>query len=265
MTTAVSPSAPLGNESIITGEAIELEVRPASVPLRALAGIIDAGLWVATGIFAMLMYTRFGPVLNPAQAQTLLILGVAALTFGIPFLIEWLTGGRSLGKTVVGIRVLREDGGPVRLRHVFVRALVGVVENWATFGALATVVSLANARGRRLGDLLAGTYCVRMRDVESDPYPLVLPPELTEWVRTADIAPIPSNLSNRARIFLTRSATMSPQARQTHAESLAAELESFVSPPPPAGTHPERFMAAVLVRRRNEEYLSLLRQREAIR
>lgn len=258
----MSVTSPGGKESIITGEAIELEVRPASVPLRALAGAIDAALWGATALFSITMILRYVPPDNAAQGQTLAVVGIAILTFGIPFVLEWATGGRSLGKTVVGIRVLREDGGPVRVRHVFVRSLVGVVENWLTFGALATVISLSNARGRRLGDMLAGTYVVRMRDVEASAYPLLMPPELSAWVRTVDIGPIPSALTTRARIFLTRAATLNPEARRTHAEALASEVEAYVSPAAPAGTHPERFLAAVLVRRRNEEYLSYVRVEE---
>ncbi|MDO5700733.1 MAG: RDD family protein [Bowdeniella nasicola] len=257
MSTAMPHSAPAGRESIITGEAIELEVRPASVPLRALAGLIDAALWIVTVLFVVILASDWLGDQNNAVLSTIGILALATVTFVIPFSIEFATGGRSLGKIIVGVRVLRMDGGPVRLRHVFVRSLVGMVENWLTGGGIAVIVSLSNARGQRLGDLLAGTYVVRLRGIEVEPHPLLMPPELVDWVRAADIAPIPSLLATRARIFLTRAATMSGPARATHAESLAAELACFVSPMPPSGTHPERFMAAVLVRKRNEEYLAL--------
>ena len=48
---------------------------------------------------------------------------------------------------------VREDGGPVRFRHAFVRGLLGVVEIWLTFGSVALVASLASAQGRRVGRL----------------------------------------------------------------------------------------------------------------
>ena len=56
----------------------------------------------------------------------------------------------------LGLRVVRDDGGPIRFRHALVRGLVGVVEIWLTVGAVALVVSLASSQGKRLGDFLAG-------------------------------------------------------------------------------------------------------------
>lgn len=241
-------------ESIITGDAIELEVQPAAIPLRLLAQLIDAAAWVTLALLAVWVLANSDFELNDAQIKTLVIIGVATVTFGLPLVAELLTGGRSPGKLAVGIRVLRADGGPVRLRHVFIRQLVGVVENWGTFGAVASITSMLNARGQRLGDMLAGTYCVRLRGSDDAPYPLIMPPELARWAAKADIAPIPSSLTIRARSFLNRAATLGDVSRAQLAVRLADELATYVQPLPPPDTHPERFLAAVIVQRRDEEY-----------
>ena len=63
------------------------------------------------------------------------------------------------------MQVIRDDGGPIRLRHAAVRALVGFFELWLLLGGLAFVTSLLNDRGKRVGDYLAGTCVARMRGV----------------------------------------------------------------------------------------------------
>lgn len=241
-------------ESIITGEAIELEVQPAAIPLRLFAQVIDATTICTVVGIGLTVLVDARPNLNQAQVQTLSILVVALVTFIIPFCVELFTAGSSLGKAVAGIRVLRADGGPVRLRHVFVRQLVGIFENWLTFGAMASIASMFNARGQRFGDMLAGTYCVRLRRERDEPYPLIMPYELQGWVANADIAPIPSSLTIRARSFLDRAPTLSEIARAQLAVRIGEELLGYVQPPPPPNTHPERFIAAVIVQRRDEEY-----------
>lgn len=247
-------------ESIITGDAIELEVQPAAIPLRVLAQLLDVATYATTMLVCAYILLTSELELNEAQAKTVFVLAMATLMFFAPFCVELFTGGRSLGKWVVGIRVLRADGGPVRVRHVFVRQLAGIVENWATFGAVASITSMFNRRGQRLGDLLAGTYCVRLRRERDEPYPLIMPPELHSWVQAADIAPIPSSLTIRARSFLNRAPSLSDNSRAQLAVSLAEEMLGYVQPPPPANTHPERFIAAVVVRRRDEEYRRYMSQ-----
>ena len=82
---------------------------------------------------------------------------------GGPIAVETLSHGRSLGKLACGLRVVRDDGGPIRFRHALVRGAMGVVEILMTFGVIACIASLVSARGRRLGDVFAGTLVVRER------------------------------------------------------------------------------------------------------
>ncbi|WP_198018486.1 RDD family protein, partial [Sedimentibacter sp. B4] len=62
---------------------------------------------------------------------TALVYALLVIVFLIaPITVETLSRGRSLGKLAFGLQVLRDDGGPIRLRHASVRALVGVFELW---------------------------------------------------------------------------------------------------------------------------------------
>ena len=61
-------------------------------------------------------------------------MSVVLVLVGLPTLVETLTRGRSLGKIAAGLRVVRDDGGPVRFRHSFVRSLFMLVDFWLTGG-----------------------------------------------------------------------------------------------------------------------------------
>jgi uncharacterized RDD family membrane protein YckC len=254
-------------DEILTGEGVALQVSAASVIARAGAWLIDAvatGLvvvalpWIVIGVIG---FDRF----DLAAAQALVYVLLALLFLVTPVTVETLSRGRSLGKLAFGLQVVRDDGGPVRLRHALVRALVGFFELWMLFGGLAFVTSMLNDRGKRVGDFLAGTYVARMRGVRAVRLPLVQPPELAAWSWVADIRPLPDGLAMRARQFLARAGQFPPPVRHRLGLRLAAQLEQFVAPAPPPGTYPERYIAAVLFehRRREQEVADRVRPRLA--
>ncbi|MFC5999719.1 RDD family protein [Quadrisphaera sp. GCM10027208] len=238
---------------LVTGEAVLLDLRPASFATRGLAWLIDA---VVQLVVAVALFWLVGLALSGADPAADTAAGIAVLVtvlVGLPLTWETLSRGRSLGKLAMGLRVVRDDGGPVRVRHALIRALVGVGELWLTLGSPAVISSLVHPRGKRIGDLVAGTYVVRERTASDAARPVHMPPELAAWAQGADIARLPGHLALSARQLLARTDRLHPASRQRLGESLAAEFARHVSPPPPAGTHPERFIAAVLAERRERE------------
>lgn len=254
-------------ELMITGEAVALEVTPISVGVRLLSGLIDYGLY-AMGLFVTFLTITVtiesSPGLPSQAVWTAIIMLMMFLWMVlVPVTVEVLTRGRSAGRFVTGTRLVRDDGGSVRLRHTVVRVLVGSVEIWLTSGILAVGTCIVTRRGKRLGDMLAGTYAVRDDASSRDAPPLIMPPELAAWASQADLRALPGNLALVGRTFLQRASTMRPDARARIAIQLAAEVEAHVAPPPPPGTHPERFLAAVLVARRDRELMFELRDRRS--
>lgn len=254
-------------ELMVTGEAVALEVVPATVVNRITSGIIDYSVYLLGGVLSMfgviVLATADGPVLGENLAFLRAIVALVALAWMvvIPLLIELLSGGRSLGRMVTGTRVVRDDGGTVRLRHCLVRTLLAVVEIWMTWAMPAVCTSVVSKRGKRLGDLLAGTYAVRDRHRTATAPPLLMPPELAQWAAGTDLRGLPGELSLTARTFLQRASSLAPPARSRLGLELASQVQGYVSPPPPPGTHPERFLAAVLTERRNRELVLETRDR----
>ena len=254
-------------ELMVTGEAVALEVVPATVVNRITSGIIDYAAYLLGGALSMfgvvVLATADGPGLGENLAFVRAIIALVALAWMvvIPLLVELLSGGRSLGRRVTGTRVVRDDGGTVRLRHCLVRTLLAVVEIWLTWAMPAVCISIVSKRGKRLGDLLAGTYVVRDRHRSATPPPLLMPPELAQWAAGTDLRGLPGELSLTARTFLQRASSLTPASRSRLGLGLASHVQGYVSPPPPPGTHPERFLAAVLTERRNRELVLETRDR----
>lgn len=247
---------------VVTGEAVVVEVRVAQLSSRALAFLID---WVvqcaAIFLTAVLVY-RASLLTDDALTSALLILFAVLVMVGYPVAFETVTRGRSLGKLALGLRVVGDDGGPVRFRQALFRGLAGFVEFWLLSGAPALITSLMNQRGKRLGDVFAGTIVIGERTPSQAPPP-EMPPALASWAATLELSALPDDLANTARQYLSRWHQLSPRTRDEMGLRVAAQVGARVAPPPPPGVPPDAYLAAVLAERRRREAARLARIRGA--
>lgn len=252
------------DEELMTGEAVALDLRPASFVLRAAGALIDFVLYFGVYIFAVVVIVDVSNRLGLDQAIST-ALAVTALVICIvvaPTAVETLSHGKSLGKLAVGARIVRDDGGAIGFRHAFIRALLGVLEIFITIGGFAALVALLNGRSKRLGDLLAGTYAQNERVAKVSPPVYGVPLELQEWARTADVAKMPDQLARRIAHFLAQAAGLTPDTRDRLSRELAIEASVFVSPVPRASA--ELFLAAVVAVRRDREFAALQLERRGL-
>ncbi|MDR2379671.1 MAG: RDD family protein [Bifidobacteriaceae bacterium] len=241
-------------DELVVGEAVKLELLPASFGNRFVAFLIDLVVMIVATIALIWALLRWGLFFwDAAMAQAAVSAAAALLLLVFPITVETLSRGRSLGKLVMGLRVVNDDGSPVVLRQTFIRAVVAVLEVWVTFGAVAGITMMVNGRGKRIGDLLAGTYAMRIRGVSLQVLALQMPPELAYWAALADTGGVSDSLALRARQFLLRAGSLSPPSRAQLGLALAAEVAAATAPPPPPRTHPERYLAAVVAARRDRE------------
>ena len=241
------------SEEVISGEAVAIETPSASLPQRAGGFMIDAIATVLLVILLVWGVTTLGVTASEAVLQILAILTMVAVLVAIPAAIERLTLGRSLGKAILGMRVVRDDGGPITTRHALTRALIGVVELWTTSGAGAATAALIHPRAKRLGDMAAGTYVISPR-IKAPVLDVVgMPMHLAPWAATADISTLPPGLAIAIRQFLARRFTLTPQSRAQVGQNLLAATLPCVAPQPPAGVFGEDILAAVLAERRRRD------------
>jgi len=254
-----SDTVGVGVDDLVTGEAVALELPAAGIALHALSGFLDVTITVlvlVAGLIVVPMATQGADGAIISVAMTLLVVLVFVV---LPTTLETLTRGRSVGKLATGLRTVRDDAGPIGFRHALTRALVGFVEIWMLLCVPALISGLLSSKGKRLGDYAAGTYVVRERVHMRLPPPPMMPPHLAAWAAGADIARLPDGLAMAVRQFLMRAPLLSLHSRATLGTQLHDEVIGYVAPPPPAGTHPELVLAAVIADRRRRDWIRLQR------
>ncbi|HZF91159.1 RDD family protein [Streptomyces sp.] len=239
---------------LVTGEAVALELRPARLPSRALAVLLDLAVAVLAYLAVSMMLVLTTASWDEAARTAVSVATFVLVLVGAPIAVETLSHGRSLGKLACGLRVVRDDGGPIRFRHALVRGAIGVIEILLTFGVVACIASLVSARGRRLGDVFAGTLVVRERvpaaRVGFVPPP---PPWLAGRFSGLDLSAVPDGLWLAVRQYLARMQQLDPQVGWVMAERLAADLAARTGAPVPQGVPPGAYLAAVLQERQARE------------
>lgn len=244
-------------QEILSGEAVAIDVQPVGFVLRAAGALIDMALGIV--LFIAVTWVQvwlMSEGLLTEHTFRILMICAAVLSFLVlPITVEVATRGRSLGKLAVGGRIVRIDGGAITFRHTFIRALVGVLEVYMTFGGAAVITGALTARSQRLGDLVAGTYSQRVRTPTLPAHQPYLPPSLAGWASIADVARMPDRLARRISQFLAHAQRLSPAARAGVAQELAAEARPFVSPVPAVSA--EELLLGITVLRREREKTAL--------
>ncbi|EST26401.1 RDD family protein [Streptomyces roseochromogenus] len=239
---------------LVTGEAVALELRPAKLPSRALAVLLDLVVAVIGYVVVTIVLVMSTASLDEAAQTALSIATFLLVLVGGPIAVETLSHGRSLGKLAFGLRVVRDDGGPIRFRHALVRGAIGVIEILLTFGVVACIASLVSVRGRRLGDVFAGTLVVHER-IPAGRAAFVPPPPpwLAGRFAELDLSAVPDGLWLAVRQYLSRMGQLDPQVSLGMAQRLAADLVARTGASVPRDLPAAAFLAAVLHERQSRE------------
>ena len=154
--------------TVETPENLELRLPLAGFGPRFLALLLDVIIQgvvsaiVAVFIFALAIPSAFGASQAASILMLLLLLALVVLiTFGYGALFEWLWNGQTPGKRIVGIRVIRRGGLPLRPRDVLLRNLFRIVDMAPSYGLIGTISFFATKYQQRLGDLVADTVVIR--------------------------------------------------------------------------------------------------------
>jgi uncharacterized RDD family membrane protein YckC len=226
------------------------------LPIRAVSALIDLTVVFVAYVLGIVLWAVTLTDLDTALSAAILILFTVLAIVGYPLIFETATRGRSLGKMATGLRVVSDDGGPERFRQALFRALSGVVEFWILAGGPAVICSLLSSKGKRVGDVFAGTMVISERAPKLSPPPL-MPPTLAWWASSLQLSGLAPESAERARQFLSRATQLDPGMRDQIAYRICSEVVARISPPPPPGTPPQLVLAAVLAERHRRELARL--------
>lgn len=241
---------------VVTGDAVELDIKIAQLPVRAVGALIDVAVIVAGYVVGLMLWSLMLTQFDEALSTAIHIIFTVLVLVGYPLVCETLTRGRSLGKIAMGLRVVSDDGGPERVRQALFRALSSVVEIWGFAGSPALICSLVSPRGRRIGDIFAGTVVISERGPRAAPPPQ-MPAPLAWWASSLQLSGLSAHQAELARQFLSRAPQLDARVREQLAYRLAGDVFASVAPPPPPGTPPQFALAAVLAERHRRELARL--------
>jgi uncharacterized RDD family membrane protein YckC len=256
-----APTAPAdGSQTrFLTGEAVHLDVRVARLGSRVLARLIDIVIQVVLAyaltivlLLLLLLGSMAGIVeVDDAVFGVVQIITLVVTFIGYPVFMETMTRGRTMGKLVLGLRVVRDDGGPVTFRQALARGLVGAAIEWpGIIGApltwLATIwTMIVSPQSKRIGDHVAGTIVIHERTPAAWGWVPQMPPGLAGWAATLDLAGLDDDLALAVRHYLARNRHIREPARTQLGQRLAREVAAVTNPPAPAGTAGWAYLAAV--------------------
>jgi len=195
---------------VITPEGVPLQLPAAGPVPRALAWLLDL-------IIRFCVLTAMSPLLMPLGGLGQgLYLGLMFLVFwAYPIVLE-VCWGRTLGKRVLGLRVVARDGAPLGWMQAIVRNLLRTVDMLPFGYAVGLLSCLCDSHGRRLGDLVAGSLVVHT------PARAASPPARIDTVLAPPLALKP-NEQVALIAFAERAPALSP-ARQRELADIASAL-----------------------------------------
>jgi uncharacterized RDD family membrane protein YckC len=232
-----------------TPEHVVLDYEIAGLGSRALATILDTLLLVLWLLAVLIVFsTQFNA--GSWLGAVMTVVSFASI-WGYFTFFEGLRHGQTPGKRRLGIRVVLDTGHPVSFGAAALRNLLRVADFLPPPYLLGALFVGLHPRGKRLGDLVAGTVVVRDRPAESlaaEP-----PPPTTADHEVAGVPELTDEEFRFLREYAERAGSLPPEIRARLAGRLTARLASRF---PSREADPVRFLAAVyrdeLARRRGQ-------------
>jgi uncharacterized RDD family membrane protein YckC len=243
--------------ALVSGEGVQLVLVRAGVASRMLAAILDALIQALALVLLSFLDVALAFGSDSAATVAVVIVETVLVLAGYPIVSEWLTRGRTVGKLAFGLRVVRDDGGPIGFRQALVRGLAGLLlEKPGVFAPLTTIAGVLtisfSSTDKRLGDMMAGTVVLNER---AGPMALAQPPQwvpvpLQPWVLSLDLHRLDDRLALSLRQFVSRAHAMSDAGRWALGEQLRERVLAVTSPPPPQFAPTPQVLMSVLAERR---------------
>jgi uncharacterized RDD family membrane protein YckC len=235
--------------AIVTPEAVRLEFEAAGLASRTLARLLDiaAALFLLQAVLTAMSFT-----LVALSDVALIVVGsivVFLAIFGYPAAAETWFQGRTVGKAILGLRVVTVEGGPVGFRQAAIRSMFQVVDFvFVPGGAVAVVSALCTRRSQRVGDLVAGTFVVRERQGVTDPGAVPFPPPwgYEAYVASLDPSVLGPDGHRRIRSYLLRTPSLTLEARGRLSLAYAEPVAARMGHRPPPNVSPELFLYCVV-------------------
>jgi len=158
---------PLSDSDLIvaTPERVSFDYQVAGLGTRAIAQLIDLLIVAAVEVAVLFFGFAAGSVTNSGTVSLLIIIVFSFINvFGYFWVSEALWSGQTLGKKAFRLRAVGDRGEPLTFMQAGIRNIVRIVDFLPYGYGVGMIVLFANGKGKRLGDLAAGTIVVKDSD-----------------------------------------------------------------------------------------------------
>lgn len=150
---------------IATPERVSFDYQVAGLGTRAIAQLLDLLILAGVLIAVLLFGVAVGAISGSQTIGTLIeIVGAFIVVFGYFWVSEALWSGQTIGKKAFRLRAVGDRGEPLTFMQAGIRNVVRIVDFLPYGYGVGFVVMFANGKGKRLGDLAAGTIVVKDSD-----------------------------------------------------------------------------------------------------
>lgn len=241
-----------------TPENVELEFILAGIGNRVLACSIDYLLLLIVQVIFILIFSIGGlafvdflvSLKLPGKIELWLYAILSLILFftyiGYFMAFEAIWRGQTPGKRVAKIRVIRDDGRPLRLQQATLRSLLRPIDDLLYFGLFLVIFTKLE---KRVGDWVAGTIVIQeVTTVNKANFKLSGTAEALaiELLAIADVSRLLPEDFAVIREYLRRRESLFPQARIALGKKLAFQVKEIITlEDVPSGITPNLFLEAV--------------------
>jgi len=148
---------------VATPERVSFDYQVAGLGTRTIAQVLD--LLIVFGILMAVYFVALAALVVDTTAATLIFLiGSFVVIFGYFWVSEALWSGQTVGKKALRLRAVGDRGEPLTFAQAGIRNIVRIVDFLPYGYGVGLIVLFANGKGKRLGDLAAGTIVVKDSD-----------------------------------------------------------------------------------------------------
>jgi uncharacterized RDD family membrane protein YckC len=220
---------------VLTTQNVTINYQVANVGERLLARLIDL---VFFAVYLILAFMVMGQVVKGLDFEDMakytmvisLLIPIPVLTYTL--WCEPLFNGRSFGKLIMGLKVVRTNGTPAGIGDFAYRWIMRLFEGeGGLFTCLALPVAIISGKGQRIGDMVADTMVIKIKQKTSLRNTIIQ--QINPQYRV--VFPQVANLNDRDMNIIRDIMQQSYDTGNYHLlEYLGAKVKSVmgVSPPP---------------------------------
>ncbi|MHC0037596.1 RDD family protein [Pseudoneobacillus sp. C159] len=154
---------------ITTPEHVQLRFKIAGIGSRATAQVID---WFILGLINFTIFfiaiklqdSFIGDITYFSEYMWAIIIVVFfVLTWGYFAFLEFFNAGRTIGKWLMGIRVIQDNGQSITFLSAFLRNVLRIVDFLPGMYLLGMIMIFVHPKHKRIGDLVGGTIVIYER------------------------------------------------------------------------------------------------------